>query len=258
VPGQVKTRLCQGAAALGLAEAARVHTAFVADVCRSGAESGIPRRRLYVAGAPPASPLSLAADGPADGELASSLQSANQRLADIAAAHGFALRPQVGADLGARMDAAIARELGDGASAVVLIGTDSPTLPSAYLRHAAALLHGPAAVVLGPAADGGYYLVGARQPIPALFAAGVAWSTDQVLPTTLLRLAELQRRGVPVALLPFFYDIDTPQDLRLLAAHLQLAAADPAAPTDATPCPWEITRPHAPATAALLRELGWS
>lgn len=243
VAGQVKTRLCSPAAAAGpgapaaltAEQAAAVHTAFVSDVCRTGAGSGIRRRRLYVAG-----------------------DAAHPQLVRIATDHGFEIRAQAGADLGARMAAAIADELAAGASAVVLCGTDSPTLPCAYLQRAAAWLGDDADVVLGPAADGGYYLVGARRPLPELFAAGIRWGTPQVLPATLLRLRELAAAGTRVALLPFFYDVDTPQDLWLLACHLRLAAATPqssAAPDLAAAD--ALTGLHAPATRAALAALGW-
>lgn len=283
VAGQVKTRLCTpvaaaepGApAALTAEQAAAVHAAFVSDVCRTGKRSGIPRRRLYVAG-----------------------DAAHPQLVGIARDHGFAIRAQAGADLGARMAAAIADELAAGASAVVLVGTDSPTLPPAYLQRAAAWLGDGAEVVLGPAADGGYYLVGARRPLPQLFAAGISWGTPQVLPATLLRLRELAATGTRVALLPFFYDVDTPQDLWLLACHLRLAAAQaPAAEPSEAAQPDQaeqgnsgtrgsahpvadastvdaartgggpsaadlaamdaLTRLHAPATCAVLAALGW-
>ncbi len=243
VAGQVKTRLCSPAAAAGpgapaaltAEQAAAVHTAFVSDVCRTGAGSGIRRRRLYVAG-----------------------DAAHPQLVRIATDHGFEIRAQAGAELGARMAAAIADELAAGASAVVLCGTDSPTLPCAYLQRAAAWLGDDADVVLGPAADGGYYLVGARRPLPELFAAGIRWGTPQVLPATLLRLRELAAAGTRVALLPFFYDVDTPQDLWLLACHLRLAAATPqssAAPDLAAAD--ALTGLHAPATRAALAALGW-
>jgi len=243
VAGQVKTRLCSPAAAAGpgapaaltAEQAAAVHTAFVSDVCRTGAGSGIRRRRLYVAG-----------------------DAAHPQLVRIATDHGFEIRAQAGAELGARMAAAIADELAAGASAVVLCGTDSPTLPCAYLQRAAAWLGDDADVVLGPAADGGYYLVGARRPLPELFATGIRWGTPQVLPATLLRLRELAAAGTRVALLPFFYDVDTPQDLWLLACHLRLAAATPqssAAPDLAAAD--ALTGLHAPATRAALAALGW-
>ncbi len=243
VAGQVKTRLFSPAAAaapgapaaLTAEQAAAVHVAFVSDVCRTGARSGIGRRRLYVAG-----------------------DAAHPQLVGIARDHGFEIRAQAGADLGARMAAAIGDELADGASAVVLVGTDSPTLPCAYLQRAAAWLGDGAEVVLGPAADGGYYLVGARRPLPQLFAAGISWGTPQVLPATLLRLRELAAAGARVALLPFFYDVDTPQDLWLLACHLRLAAATPqsSAATDLAAGD-ALTGLHAPATWAALAALGW-
>lgn len=242
VAGQVKTRLCRlepdsgpGAATLTAEQAARVHAAFVADVCRSGARSGIARRRLYVAG-----------------------DKNHPELQQLAGEHGFILCEQHGAELGARMDAAITTELAQGASAVVLIGTDSPTLPTSYLRRAAEWLGGDAEVVLGPAADGGYYLVGARRPVPELLAGGISWGTAQVLPATLLRLRSLREGGVRVALLPFFYDVDTPQDLRLLAAHLRLTGPGGRAHVVGDlAAPEALTDLHVPATYAALQALGW-
>lgn len=245
VSGQVKTRLCRSEPeasdpALTPAQAAAVHAAFVADVCRSGARSGMRRRRLYVAGDP-----------------------ADPQLTAVAQAHGFVIREQQGAELGARMAAAIAAELLAGASAVVLIGTDSPTLPAAYLARAASWLGEATEVVLGPAADGGYYLIGARRPLPELFAAGIKWGTAQVLPATLERLRRLADSGLQVALLPFFYDVDTPQDLRLLAAHLRLAAgctgradADSRRSPGAADAADTLLDVQVPATCAVLRELG--
>lgn len=242
VAGQVKTRLCRpdpdAPEALTPEQAAAVHAAFVADVCRSGARSGIRHRCLYVAG-----------------------DATHPQLQQLAHEHGFVVRVQKGADLGSRMAAALAAELFAGASAVVLIGTDSPTLPTLYLERAAAWLADTSDVVLGPAADGGYYLIGARRPLPELFAEGIAWSTTQVLPATLLRLRALRDRGLRVALLPFFYDVDTPQDLRLLAAHLHLSGTadlgespNPAAAAGEADA---LTALHAPATRAVLAELGW-
>lgn len=241
VPGQVKTRLCQPGpesapgAALTPEQAARLHAAFVADVCRSGAQSGIRSRRLYVAG-----------------------DKNHPELQQLAGEHGYSLCEQRGGDLGARMDAAITAELGKGASSVVLIGTDSPTLPTGYLQRAAQWLEGEVEVVLGPAADGGYYLVGARRSIPELFASGIAWGTAQVLPATLLRLQSLRAGGAGVGLLPFFYDVDTPQDLRLLAAHLHLTGPGRAGRgTDNDAARESLTDLQAPETYVALQSLGW-
>jgi len=214
VAGQVKTRLWQGEAAAGLseqralsaAEAAQLHAAFIADVCSKGVQAGIARLRLYVAGSD--------ADAMAPAAWATQL------------AQGFTLHAQQGADLGARMQHALRTELAQGAQAVIIVGTDSPTLPVRYLQEAMAQLTGGAAqVVLGPASDGGYYLIGASQPVPELFAEGIKWGTSSVLPTTLQRLREHQRQHPKLRchLLPFFYDVDTPSDLRLLREHLQFS-----------------------------------
>ncbi|MFO0574564.1 MAG: TIGR04282 family arsenosugar biosynthesis glycosyltransferase [Polyangia bacterium] len=227
VPGAVKTRLI-GAARPGLRadEAAALHAAFVRDVCGRGAAAGFGRRRLYVAG-----------------ELAHPL------LVEVAAAAGFELRPQAGADLGARMHAALAAELDSGAAAVLLVGTDSPTLPLGYLRQAAVWLGGepPADAVLGPALDGGYYLIGVRRALPSLFAPGIAWGTEQVLPETLRRLCALGHQGLAVRLLPPFYDVDTPSDLARLVADLSMLRGDPSE----KPMGADV-----PATRAVLRALG--
>jgi len=214
VAGQVKTRLWQGEAAAGLSEqralsageAAQLHAAFTADVCSKGVQAGFARLRLYIAGSD--------ADAMAPAAWASQL------------AQGFTLHAQQGADLGARMEHALRTELAKGAQAVVIVGTDSPTLPVRYLQEALAqLTSGAAQVVLGPASDGGYYLIGASQPVSALFADGIKWGTSSVLPTTLQRLREVQQQHPQLRchLLPFFYDVDTPSDLRLLREHLQFS-----------------------------------
>ena len=109
-------------------------------------------------------------------------------------------------DLGARMARAFARGLPHGP--VLMTGTDAPALDAAVLRNAAAALQTVDAVFV-PALDGGYALIGLRQPAPALFE-GVAWSTAQVMAQTRTRLAAAGLRHVELAPLP---DIDEPADL---------------------------------------------
>ncbi len=116
---------------------------------------------------------------------------------------------QRGEDLGSRMYNVMADEFHRGTQAVVVIGCDSPHLPRVFLARAADLLQS-AEVVLGPSEDGGYYLIGASRLLREPFM-GVRWSTSEVLSTT---LDILERKKVRVALLPSWYDLDRPEDLR--------------------------------------------
>jgi rSAM/selenodomain-associated transferase 1 len=128
----------------------------------------------------------------------------------------FALRPQATGDLGERMAAFFQDEFEDGATRVVLIGCDSPTLDPAFVASAFLLLEHKD-IVLGPATDGGYYLIGCRRPlVPSLFE-GIAWGTPDVLAQTVRRV---RAAGRSLAVLPPWYDVDTPDDLRMLAGHL--------------------------------------
>jgi rSAM/selenodomain-associated transferase 1 len=116
-------------------------------------------------------------------------------------------------DLGARMARAFERVLSTHDKAL-LIGTDAPRLDAAYLRSAATALSG-ADAVFGPAADGGYVLVGLRRTAPELFT-GMRWSHDQVMVQTRERLAALRLRHVEQ---PVLHDIDEPADLCHLPAQ---------------------------------------
>jgi hypothetical protein len=122
----------------------------------------------------------------------------------------------------------ISAELTEGAGRVVLIGSDSPTLDPSHVVSAFLCLEHKD-VVLGPATDGGYYLVGARVPVPELFA-DIPWSTPQVLARS---VAALRAAGRSLAVLPPWYDVDTPESWDLLAGHLaalRLAGLDPELP----------------------------
>lgn len=128
----------------------------------------------------------------------------------------FAVPP---GDVGTAMCHAIARALGHRATQVALIGSDLPSLPPAHIAHAFARLDDGADVALGPAEDGGYYLIAATAPHPALFA-GIAWSTGAVFAQTVAKVAAC---GLTLATLPPWYDIDDAAGLRRcmddLAAH---------------------------------------
>ncbi|PLX88890.1 MAG: hypothetical protein C0618_03095 [Desulfuromonas sp.] len=117
---------------------------------------------------------------------------------------GLPLYPQRGKDLGARMDNALQGFLAAGYRSAVLIGSDSPDLPLAHVQEAFAALT-QQDLVVAPARDGGYVLIGEARHIPALFE-GVVWSSDQVLSQTLERA---QQEGVEPHLLPQWEDLDT-------------------------------------------------
>src|SRR5688500_17658364 len=132
---------------------------------------------------------------------------------------GIATKLQASGNLGDRLRAALAEGLEGGAPAVLVIGSDSPTVP---LEHISDLLFGTTAdVALGPASDGGFYAILCRRTHPALFA-GVAWSAS----TTWAEAAEAMRRcGFTVALGSEWYDVDTPADLSTLARDPNLGSA---------------------------------
>lgn len=188
-PGEVKTRLIP---ALGAVGAARLAHALLRHTLTLAAEAAPGRVILYCA--PDASdPL----------------------LREAAAQTGAALAVQADTDLGGRMAAALAAVLRD-APRALLIGTDCPGLNAQILRQAAEALH-EVDVVLIPALDGGYVLVGASQArfstLPATLSAmfsDIAWSTAGVMAQTRERLVTL---GWKWRELPPLADIDEAADL---------------------------------------------
>jgi len=116
---------------------------------------------------------------------------------------------QAEGDLGARLIHAIADTFARGAQASLVIGGDCPELDASTLHAAAAALR-QAPIVLGPATDGGYYLIGLDQPRPALFA-DIPWSTERVLAATLEQAKSL---NLITHLLSQKSDVDTFEDLR--------------------------------------------
>lgn len=123
---------------------------------------------------------------------------------------------QQGKDLGERMAYAADTALAEGCSSLI-IGTDCPYLDKAYLQKASDRLD-CSDVVLGPAQDGGYVLIGLRTQIPAIFS-GIPWGTEKVLAMTLDKLAA---GAFQYSLLEPLSDIDRPEDL---AAFLKTATA---------------------------------
>jgi uncharacterized protein len=147
-----------------------------------------------------------------------------QAQARALAPAGVELVAQRGADLSARMSALLGDLLAAGHPGAMVMGADIPTLPRAHLDEAARVLAEDAAdVVIGPAEDGGYYLIGLRRSQPALFSA-MPWSTDRVMALTMTRARRLALR---THVLPEWFDVDTETDLRRLRDELRSGAAVP-------------------------------
>jgi uncharacterized protein len=189
VPGEVKTRLI---AALGAEGAARFHTQLV-------------RRTIVTA---------LQATGPRV-ELWCAPDCEHPFFASCAAEFSVGLYAQTGGGLGERM----ANAAGSGlqrAHKVLLIGTDCPALTPAYLDSAAAALANGNEVIIGPAEDGGYVLIGLSRPVPQIFT-DISWGTERVLAQTRARLLSLGLRWDALATL---WDVDDAAGLSRLLREL--------------------------------------
>ncbi len=180
-PGFAKTRL---AASIGDARAAALAAAFLADSA------------ALAAGLGPATAFHAPADAAA--EVAALLPT------------GMAMRPQVEGDLGARMMAAF-QHLFSLAPHALLLGTDSPDLPSALLGEIIAALATHDAGFI-PAHDGGYFAVALARPLPALFTA-IPWSSADTLSAT---LQKARAGGLAVHLSAPWHDVDEVADLACL------------------------------------------
>jgi len=179
-PGEVKTRL---AADVGVDEAARIYRTMgrqIVDAVRPGAYA----TRIHHA--PP---------------------DAAKEMASWLGRERVSYHPQIDGDLGHRMAAAFEESFQD-ADRVCIIGTDAPSVCQETIDEAFTAL-GASDVVIGPAADGGYYLLALKSPCPALFE-GIAWSSPEVLDSTLERASAV---GLTVQLLAQASDVDTVADV---------------------------------------------
>ncbi len=181
VYGKVKTRL---AAAIGAAEALEVYRQLL-------------HHTLEVAGNVPSDKIVFYSD---------------ESVPDEATAPGFARATQYGADLGARMENAFTHVFGQGYEKAVMIGTDCPAMGERTLAAAFEALH-QHDVVIGPAYDGGYYLLGMKQVHHRLFH-NIPWSTPAVFEET---VTICRRDGLRYLLLPTLHDVDKKKDLPQLA-----------------------------------------
>jgi rSAM/selenodomain-associated transferase 1 len=129
---------------------------------------------------------------------------------------GFGLVLQGGGDLGARLDKGIRDLITAGHAGAILINSDSPTLPRAILDAAVDAVLGGDRLVISPALDGGYTLIGLSKPHPHLFA-DIPWSTGVVYELTLKRAREI---NLPVITLDGWYDVDDGASYAMLEHEL--------------------------------------
>ena len=193
VPNQVKTRLVP---TFSPEQAATLYTAFLRDGCETLAQlSGVD---LIVAYAPP---------------------EAEPDLRGLIGDNAIYI-PQRGMGLGKRLTSATQWAVEHGYTKILLVGSDSPTLPISYISEAFIQLDSRD-IAIGPSTDGGYYLIGfsARKvetTVPFVFE-NIAWSTASVFRQTVARIRSVK---ATVGLLPPWYDIDTAEDLAFLYAHI--------------------------------------
>jgi glycosyltransferase A (GT-A) superfamily protein (DUF2064 family) len=158
---------------------------------------------------------------------------------------GFRLLPQCEGDFGTRLVTAT-RDLLASHAGAILVNADSPTLPAAILRAAVDATRRGDSVVLSPAFDGGYTLIGVSQLHERLYQE-ISWSTAEVHRQTVARATEI---GLPVVNVPGWYDVDDAASLALLEGEL---AGRPPAFAQLTGAHAPATRAHFSARAAPLR-----
>jgi rSAM/selenodomain-associated transferase 1 len=182
VPGRVKTRLIP---AIGAARAANLHRAMLWRTVATATAAAVGPVGLW---------CSPAVEHP--------------YIVEIQREFGLEVQRQRGAELGERMHQALRARAGDAVGAV-LVGSDCPFLEEEDLHLAARALRAGDDAVIGPAEDGGYYLIGVRASDMALFS-GIQWGSDQVLAVTRQKLHDLGWRWRE---LTTRQDVDRPQDL---------------------------------------------
>lgn len=193
VPGAVKTRL---AAAIGDEAAARFYEASLRTLLAR--VRGLDLRRV----------IAYAHNSEAD-------------LAWFQQFEGYELWPQPLGDLGVKLTAWFESACTTD-DRVLVIGSDSPTLPLEYINDAiTALDHNDC--VIGPAEDGGYYLLGLRRPVPQLFER-IPWSSPLVIAVTCARAVQQE---LQVAVLPYWNDVDDIDDLAVLRDQLTGLGSEP-------------------------------
>ena len=194
LPGQVKTRLL---GALTAEDAADLYAAFLSDTFALMEELADEREALRLV-------LCYTPEG-------------EEEAFEKVEREGSLMLVQRGAHLGERLQNCFADLFELGYSSVVILGGDSPTLPGEHVWAAFESLTADNQVVIGPAEDDGYYLIGLRQLHQTLFR-DIPWSTPEVLSTT---RARAQAAKLELIELPQWYDVDTPEELERLRRELK-------------------------------------
>jgi uncharacterized protein len=229
-PGRSKTRLVPP---LSPEQAAGLSAAFLRDITENILAAGqFESIQGYVAYAP------LGLEALFDGHLAAGT--------DLLLADGNPEMPPRVEGFGRCLLHAVKSLLDKGYGSACVLNSDSPTLPTSILRHVAHILEAPGdRAVLGPADDGGYYLLGLKAAHAHLFE-DIAWSTDSVALQTALRAREI---GLELVMLPTWFDVDDATSLyRLIDSFDNSVCPDHSA----------LVPFAAPATAAFLEPLGLS
>ncbi len=182
-PNKVKTRLTT---VLSPEEAAELYDAFLKDALDVYLSMALDVRLYF---------------SPSDLEVPAELQP-----------DGVTIYWQKGEDLGARMATAFAETFIEGYQEAVIIGTDHPTLPPAFLEQAYQVMAAPKAISIGPSEDGGYYLLGMNAFYSEVFQ-HMTYSHDQVFADTLERI---RNTDATLHVLPEWYDVDEPETLHRL------------------------------------------
>lgn len=180
--GNVKTRMQP---ALSQKESLVLHKSLLQDCCNTIYQAQLCRQSLWVGSSP-----------------------THRFFTDLIASRDIKIEQQQGSDLGARMFNAAETVLVQ-KKAVIIVGSDCPFFTNTYLEQAICELASGRDVVIGPASDGGYVLIGLSM-IDALLFSKIEWGTDQVLSQTRERIQSL---GITSSELPILDDIDRPEDL---------------------------------------------
>ncbi len=194
-PGKVKTRLSP---LLTPEEAAGLYEAFLRDALAQYAGLDV---ACYLYLGPPVVPLP-------EGMVPKGVQ----------------VRVQKGPDLGQRMLQAFLETFASGHQRIVIIGTDHPTLPTAFIEQAFETLAEPRSICIGPSEDGGYYLLGMNAFYPRVFE-DMTYSHPHVFEQTLRRVQDVP---ATLTILPAWYDVDTPAALRRLLNDIPDSPEGPA------------------------------